>query len=186
MISYLSNHADILQEQFSILDADPFPPGLASLIKGLLALEFASDITRQHADYVRAPIFQHVAAYGTRFQSWDFLSRLEPRGLSLDDLPSGGPSRLVFRRPDWNPGLPSIPGQPGVIIATSHHWSLSESYNESTSLFVGLPKGSLRMKVSTQTLPERWRYMGEYQQFGQLRPMTAQEFRSLPQSVSRA
>ncbi|KZV62125.1 hypothetical protein PENSPDRAFT_758945 [Peniophora sp. CONT] len=183
----LISEEDLIRHQLSLLDLNPCPSTLMSLTKDLFALDLPADLTGPGADYMRSPIFQHRAAFAGLVSRPDFLSFFEPDTVCVQDMPGGDMNELVFRRPDLNPGLPVIPGQPGFIISTEKYgFGTADKFGvrfgtQCTSLFVGLPRPTLRDGLPC--VHERWKYMGVYERVGDVRPMTSQEWRSLPQSV---
>lgn len=165
----------------------------------LSALDLPPGATRLTQDYVRAPIFDHPSAYcGDKDNEayildliisslapsdadfdWFKITDREPWKRTMVNLP-GLPSYrdFIFRRPEYSPGLPLIPGRPGTVLAPRSKRLIE--FGKSASIVV-LIKPELSSPVSS--CDERWRYMGEYLQHGPSRPLSVDEWRNLPQSV---
>ncbi|KAA1476934.1 hypothetical protein DENSPDRAFT_562380 [Dentipellis sp. KUC8613] len=101
--------------------------------------------------------------YRCQPQSW--LAKIHPS----HNVPQGQQRRLVFSQWANNPGLPPAPGKPGTIIANR-----LEMLDEAPwSVFVRATQEPL------------WQYRGEYEVIKAENPLSAAEFRDLPQPVRR-
>ena len=159
------------------------PTFLENLAKKLPALELPPDTGVLTEDYVQSPIFTHPSAYSgrkyeqaaTNYESflfaeyhppsdpafdWFRITDREPWKRTMLHLPDAPSERdFIFRRLEYSPGLPLIPGRPGTILAPRAKRLIARGCT--ASLVVALIKPNLCEIVPE--LDERWRYMGEYE-----------------------